>query len=427
MSSVVRPATSYSPRPAPCRRWIAALLLLPAAVLAQAVDSDEARTPSWALGDDRCSYTLISSRVALTTLACAEEAMYPTRASALVFTQRRSGHRFPGKVLLPKRLIHLPPAGLALATFDADVFVDSQRKPTAGAPIPSYSLEANLLKDPLPTAPRTAGTRFVVVKGEFMIHGYPTRGVQNGPIYHSIDRPLVYRSLNYLRQTERQRFKRMKGPELSSDDLLGEQLKELKLERIRGGHRHDDFVITLAGTLTDEITMRRPAPDAMRPFEAHLGGSALMASLREDPYPGVKQGVYMVGLISGDGLFHTRLSAHWPAIYEALVKAKQIDAARRVATQVLDLKFWSADRLGTVGDLYGRVHPTTGAFEFFRLRKLTDGGTYWDLPVDGRDNEWWEFLGTKLPTRAEVLGLKSPPKRAPAASASLTPPRGSAP
>lgn len=385
------------------RRWAAALLLAPALALAQDPPEKETRTPSWALGDDRCSCTVIAPGVALTTLDCADEALHPTSASALVFTQRRTGARLPGVVQLRPKLAQLKPAGLVLVRFDGDRLLDDQNSPTLGAPIPSYVRENELLKDPPPGATRQQGTRLVVTKGGYMIRGYPRKNEQSVLFYDDRDRPLVYRSLAFLEKTEPQRFKRHTGTPLDWDDLLGEKLRDRQLSRRKGPQDPDDLVIPLVGESTDFITHRHPRFDVTRPFERHLGGSALMASFHEHPYPGAKRHVYLVGLVTGDGLFHARLSAHWPAIHAALVKARLSDAARHIATQVLDLKTWSPDRLGQVGDLYGHVHPTTGVLEFFRLRHVDADKTYWTLPVDGRDNTWWEYLGHRLPSRKEVL------------------------
>ncbi|MDH0863596.1 hypothetical protein [Mitsuaria sp. GD03876] len=122
------------------------------------------------------AYTMISPRVALTTLRCGATAMYAGDGPALVFTQRRTGATRIGTVAMGRaRLAMLPPSGLALVHFKGtDPFG------TTGAPLASYAEEAALLRDPASSpAPRTEGTR-LYVHGKQVVDAYPF-----GPTLHS--------------------------------------------------------------------------------------------------------------------------------------------------------------------------------------------------------------------------------------------------
>ncbi|WP_431048949.1 hypothetical protein [Roseateles sp. L2-2] len=360
----------------------------------------EHRMASWAFGVEDCSATLITSRIALTTSRCADRAKFPVGGAALSFTQRRTGTTFPGQVVMHAQLSELPPSGLALIELRA-----SSDTGTKGAPIASYVQEAGLLKDPKPGATREQGRRLYAfatsrVDGYAWVHGVGARD-------RSFDNqrlPLTYRSLARLKSTERGRFQRS-GLDVPWDDLLGERVQHA----LRGWNdpSADALLIPLAGTITDGMTHRRRPPpmpgwgQMSSPFQSGDEGSGLLATAR--PAGDLALDGKLVGLTGGDGLLHMRLSAHWPAIYRAMIEQGWREDAAQVAAQVLNLKAFDEARTGKPGQFYALANPSTNDVEFFRLRRVDADGTYPARPSHGQGDDWWEFLGTDLPSRAEVM------------------------
>ncbi|OWQ45233.1 hypothetical protein CDL60_21080 [Roseateles noduli] len=128
-----------------------------------------------------------------------------------------------------------------------------------------------------------------------------------------------------------------------------------------------------------------------------------------------------------------RMSHYWPWIYRTLMNAGAREEALVLAAQVLnpwqniersltlpltrervqqsrlgllrpDLLDWNSfDRRGVIGRVYAYDNPYTKQVEFFRLAKLGSDGRYGYFPVDQKDNEEWEYLGTDLPSCEAVL------------------------
>jgi hypothetical protein len=128
-----------------------------------------------------------------------------------------------------------------------------------------------------------------------------------------------------------------------------------------------------------------------------------------------------------------RMSHYWPWIYRTLMNAGAREEALILAAQVLnpwqdieraltlpltrervqqfrlglrrpDLLDWNSfDRRGVIGRVYAYDNPWTKRVEFFRLARLDPDGRYWYFPIDRKDNEYWEYLGTDLPSCDAVL------------------------
>jgi hypothetical protein len=334
--------------------------------------------------------------------------MYPTAGPALVFTQRRTARTFAGQVVWHPQLTELPPKGLAIVRIAPSVALG-----TVGAPIASYAEEARLLKDPKKGEPRTEGRRLHAY-GRYKIDGYAfTPGIGTSRrSYDSLHHPLTYRSLNRLRQTEASRFVKHLGSHYW-DDLLGVQVGTT-LPGLDAS-RADELLIPLAGTVADALTHRRRPPSSsgwqqmVPPFESYVAGAGLLATF--DPEGASDKG-RLVGLVSGDGVLHMRLSAHWPLVHRVLIEQGLASDAEHLARQVLNLQPFANDRCGKPGQLYGQENPSTLAFEFFRLRHVEADGTYPALPSHGQSDRWWEFLGTDLPTRAKVMKMQKEDREA---------------
>lgn len=161
----------------------------------------------------------------------------------------------------------------------------------------------------------------------------------------------------------------------------------------------DDLAIFTVGTSADVTSFDLAGPGRMypafrvSPFQITDAGAGLMAERR----PGR---ALLVGVVEGMHA-HSRLSAHWPWIYKALVDAGRVDDAHVIAGQLLGPR--SADCVSTqTGDPCFRTTQDGRHHEFFRRI----GSTPFPLPEDGRDSEGWAFLGTELPgRRAGALGV----------------------
>jgi hypothetical protein len=410
------------------RRWLAAAALSVPAWVAAAPQADY-RMAAWALGVEDCSATLITSRIALTTSRCADRAKFPVSGLALSFTQRQTGTAFPGQVVMHAGLAELPPSGLALIALNA-----SSAAGTTGAPIASYVQEAGLLKDPKPGATREQGRRLYAfatsrVDGYAWVYGEGARDRS----FDDMRLPLTYRSLARLKSTERGRFQHS-GLDVHWDDLLGERVQRA----LRGWKdpSADELLIPLAGTIADGMTHRRRPPpmpgwgQMSSPFRSADEGSGLLATAR--PAGDLAVDGKLVGLAGGGGLLHMRLSAHWPAIYRAMIEQGWREDAAQVAAQVLNLKAFEEARTGKPGQFYSLPNPSTGEVEFFRLRRVEADGTYPARPSHGQGDDWWEFLGTELPTRAWVMKRQAEDRAAAkatglATNSPLTPLPGTAP
>lgn len=61
------------------------------------------------------------------------------------------------------------------------------------------------------------------------------------------------------------------------------------------------------------------------------------------------------------------------------------------------------DRRGVIGSIYPYANPYSRTLEFFRLVGLGRDGRYWYFPTNQKDNRYWEYLGTQLPSARETL------------------------
>lgn len=383
------------------------------------------QVPVWVLGRDHCSATQISPRVALTTYACAVGALSPAGDGRVQLMQRVNRRPLSGRLIEDRLLRNAPPAGLQLILLDEPPSWEPLG--TTGAPIPSYRRERELLRDPAAPSPaRWEGTRLYAygptptrvdrTDTPMFIrsyHGVTGSGMRFGDEIHL---PLTYRSLDFHRRTEPERFASAPGRVAAGTDVLGEDVTAAL-----GGRddvsRADRWLIPLVGTAADGITRtERPMPlpgqpavlDA--PFLGANQGAGLMATRAspEDEYyrPGA-----LVGLLAAPGTLHLRLALHWPEVHRVmLAQGLQADAAH-LARQVLDAKLPGNGNAesGAPGDIFESEDSRTGVTSFYRLKARIPDGSYWWLPKVGNDSDpWWEPLGTALPTRWHVLGWRAP-------------------
>ncbi len=377
--------------------------------------------PAWAFGDSRCAATLIAPRVLLSAYYCIG------REAEADMKQLRTGQTFRGKVVLhPSNREAVTqqnkaPAVPGLILLSDPVPLTTGRS-SAGrrqhtVPLPAYGVEKRLLKDPVKASAEghdaTEGTRLSAYSGHVRPRSASTpayrhvsyRATLSTSEYSEplLSRPLVYRSVSRLRLEEPERFAAGLAPAPGEDPDRFEQsrydLGTLLRQDFGAGFTRDrdidDVAITTVGVGKDRVAGTwNPYGNAypiwtITPFVAGDWGAGLLAEHRSGKD-------YLVGVVQGPSV-HPRMSAHWPWVYETLMAHGMKDDARIIATQVLGPR--SADCASArLGEICLRATQDGLAFDFFRRIGLTPNGGA-ALPVDGRDGEDWEFLGTRLPDR----------------------------
>ena len=393
--------------------------------LAASGSANASAPPAWTLGDDSCSATLITPRVAVSSFYCLGAVRSRTRADALVMRHRSTGRQLSGQTwadLAPGRVIdgvetHPPGKFLALMVLDAP----APGMTEAGAsPLPSYLEESRLLRDReeaptqlgawVPSPPRSVANAPEPPDVIFS-SAYVHRRNESGRIYSQLNRALIYRSVRALRAAEPARFE-LGEPALPPDDghgvdVLGRLLRRMMNGEVVPDRTVDDTLLTTVGTAADGMT-RLWSEEALRarslrhgfyvdsPFSGASSGSGLMASRDQRP-------PRLVGLILSD--LHLRLSAFWPAVHEALLKRGLTEDAGFLARRLLGQPDAGPETAAPrIGDVRHYDNPQSGRPEFFRRVALPADGGAMAFPTNGEDNEQWESIGTALPSRRAVVG-----------------------
>ncbi|KAI1691637.1 hypothetical protein Ddc_24113 [Ditylenchus destructor] len=350
--------------------------------------------PPWVFGadDGRCSATLIAPRVALSSSYCFAD------TARVQIKQLRTGEKFAGRVVA---LVGGPAAAIlpSLILLDTPVPppVDLPTKRTIRraqakhtVPIPAYRLEAQMLKEP-PSA-EAFGTRLNAYSADTRLPAQGGCGSTPRLPIREADAHAGARSVSSRpdawqgRRRDPVRAERLQPPRTAARTLRwGVPIIH---DDGRPGHRH-------RGCRTG--SQCRDAP----PFGAELSG------LDGQPLPeyGPGRGLlaqqrsgkdFLVGLVQGFAV-HTRMSAYWPAVYKTLRENNMDADALVIARQVLGQRRDDSRRVDP-GEVRMRVVADGGPPLFFRRIAPARAG-YRELPVDGRDDEGWEFLGTDLPDR----------------------------
>ncbi|WP_431048948.1 hypothetical protein [Roseateles sp. L2-2] len=374
-----------------------------------------AALPYWLLGDERCSATLITSRVAVTTYDCQGD----VGRQRHTMQQRSTGEHLTGRLLTdrPRRGVTAAEAtrlsGRPLALFLLDAPPSGLPGPGtfATGPLPTYREEAELVRDravnpawlsghvPSPSI----GADDVAPPRATEMEGHYVRPPAMPDRLATAERRLVYRSVSALRAAEPGRFD-LSGDGVLPDDGPGPDILGRLLRSRMNGHVVpdavlDDLVLTTVGDAADGITRlwsetaRQALLDERRlkhPFGTLARGVGLMAS----------RGTLsrLVGVVTDPSGVHWRLSAFWPAIYRALLDQGLREDARALASRLLEQQSPSF-----VGKVSYYDNPHSGRIEFFRRVAASADGHAAPFPTDGHDNEHWEYLGTELPASREVL------------------------
>jgi len=345
------------------------------------ITNDE-KAPSWSafLGND-CSAIQLTPHVAISTDQCiysyASYALYYPKESA--FLSGWSPQFYTG----PERYNGvLGEVGLAIMDTSFPAYVP--------ADILSYKEERRLLvngNDDL-----TAGAMFLLASGtppdsnDGRRHVTTTQRYEN-PSAGQNARPLIYRSVSRYHQLEPERFQFGDENPLFTPDVLD----NLYVQRNLNDAQVNAEVLLSAGIESD----RRNG--IISPVTGQdLGGGVF--------YKRENGGLALVGLIASPTL-HTRLSHYWPWVYGRILSSGLKAEAIAFSQRVLGTGDWgSNDRHGQVGDIYVYDNPYNHEVEFFRLTRLGSDQRYWYFPTDKRDNYFWTYLGTSLPTIEEAVG-----------------------
>lgn len=194
-------------------------------------------------------------------------------------------------------------------------------------------------------------------------------------------RPLIYRSVSKYRELEPARFT------INTSNPLGDPfvLDYLYQTRKLSDQQVDSMVLLTSG-LEDDTANGIGNP--ITPSDTS-GGVFYKATDGKQS---------LVGLISSQNV-QPRLSYHWPWIYQKIKQKLPKADAIAFANKVLGTDGWdSNNQLGTLGDVYVYDNPFNGDVEFFKLIGLKSDQRYGYFPTNKTNNQYWQYLGTSLPT-----------------------------
>lgn len=360
-----------------CCAGLAFTQTLQAAINGQLMVADQ--VPDWAAGDEyRCSGTLITPRVLISSAQC---------SGATGYFHRKTGQKYYGKTITyptTRDVLGNVSVFITDTPFGGSPTVDT-------APIASYSDEIRELLDGNDELSQGTSLLFFAQDGWGAQNARQMRLVTTyndlaNPIRMdtgdlssgqsiSYGPPLIYRSAQKYRQLEPDRmasslarFYRVGGPQFDDQDA-------------------DDAVIFTAGGADWSATIGAPL------------GNEYGAGL----FYGRPNGrVALVGTSFGS-LNHVRLSHYWPWVVKTLLNQGLREDAVLLSQKVLGTGNWGEnDRAGQVGQIYVYDNPYSGQIEYLRLISVDASNRYWYFPVNQKDNENWEYLGTTLPDKEQA-------------------------
>ncbi|ANH70046.1 hypothetical protein [Mitsuaria sp. 7] len=379
--------------------------------------------PPWLLGDETCSATLVTPRVAISSYYCLGHVRPLRRTDAFTMRQWSTGEALSGQVMVdlndaPVTYGAMPGRQLALFVLDQPLSALNDGM----TPLPSYREETWLIQDRavsptdlsirVPQRPRHRPSEARPAAELNRFGTYVQVRDSTSEIYATLgDRPLTYRSVRSLRAAEPQRFDVGDFPLPPDDgpgvDHLGRSLKRAMNGEIVPDRLIDDTLLLTVGTATDEITRvwsaagtlarsRRGGLHVEFPYTPGTSGGGLLASRGE-------LHDRLVGLVTNDQV-HLRLSAFWPAIYRELMARGLKEEALVLAGRLIEQPS-GADRAreARIGDVRFYDNPYSDRVEFFRRISSGAEGTASVFPTDARDSDQWAYLGTELPSRRAVV------------------------
>ncbi|MEN0105099.1 MAG: hypothetical protein AAGC84_01600, partial [Pseudomonas sp.] len=119
---------------------------------------------------------------------------------------------------------------------------------------------------------------------------------------------------------------------------------------------------------------------------------------------GQEQG--LLGIVAGKDLApqaQILLTDTWQEVYQALMAQGLREDAMLLGRKLLASGEWGEnDRRGSVGQIYVYDNPYNRQVEFFRLAALGADQRYGYFPINQQDNQYWQYLGTALPSITEA-------------------------
>ncbi|MGY4532398.1 hypothetical protein ACVW0Y_001522 [Pseudomonas sp. TE3786] len=332
--------------------------------------------PHWAVGNFSCSGTLITPRVVLTAGHCTEA--NPT----LGFYHRLTGQVYYGNTAsYPQH--HGPFGDVGIVMMDTR-FGGSGDVSTA--PIATYQEEKQVTQGS--DNPATSKTPLVIYAKDTPTGNFSTNAriadaywdprhndlsvIPDGP-------PMIYRSAHTFRALEPER---MVGTADNGNFFKPGLVQQLSLNLLSDQNIDKAVIIAAA---TDALGENGGSPI----FAGDSGGGIFFRMPNQTlRFFGVVSSVYV----------HTRASRHWPWVVQTLIDKGLRDDAISLSKKVLGIGDWgSNDRRGQVGQIYVYDNPYTHKIEYFRLASVDSSGRYGYFPINKKDNEYWEYLGTTLP------------------------------
>lgn len=267
--------------------------------------------------------------------------------------------------------------------------LDPSLPATEAADILSYKEERQLLVDG--NDDLTVGAKQVLVSGTpndssndrrvTITQWYAGKGSEKNA------RPLIYRSVGRYHQLEPSRFDFYSPNPVFTPELLD----NLYVQRNLNDRQVNAILLLTVGVEDD------PSNDIVSPITDQDRGGGVF-------YKRADGRLALTGLISTSHVL-TRLSHYWPWAYQQILRSGLKDEAIAFSQKVLGTGNWgSNDRQGQLGDIYVYDNPYNNEIEFFRLIRLGSEQRYWYFPTDKRDNYFWKYMGTSLPTIEEAVG-----------------------
>ncbi len=338
------------------------------------------QSPDWAVFlDKNCSATQITAHVAISTGSCVDKLyrlMYP-KISAYTASPHNAQSQYSGQD-------RYGPVGNVGIAFTVDFFnrFNEDLKP---ANILSYTQEKRLLVDGNDDLTRGANlSLYASTPGDDLW----VRNVTSTDWYldknsprPADSRPLIFRSLQKYRQLEPQRFNFNNPNPVMPLDLLNyfyvqRQIKDQQINAIQ---------LLVTGLDSD------PDSGIANPITPTDVGGGIF-------YKAPDGTLSLAGIISGTKS-HVRLSHYWPWVYSAIKEKGTREEAITFSRKVLGTGEWGTnDRKANIGDIFVYDNPYTNEVEFFRLINRGGDLRYWYFPIDRKDNYYWQYLGTSLPT-----------------------------
>ncbi len=337
-----------------------------------------AQVPGWAAVSYGCNGTLITPRVIVTARHCLPD------SGEYGFFLRKTGQWYSGKTATyPKRYGPLGDVGILMT----DSTFGGGAKDVWPAAVASYKEELQFLRNGNDAF--TSGTRMVIWASDSSKNSFTTARTTDSftgkylgsGLGYEQGRKMFYRSVTKYRGTEPDRLNGLR--EYDNENIFNTELVGVMNGLKFTDQDADDAVVLTAPPLNTSPVSNSPI------FNGDSGGGIFFAT------PG--NSIHLVGTVSGTAA-HARLSNYWPWIVKTLIdKGLRADAIL-LSQKVLGAPNWGTNgRVAEVGQIFVYDNPYTHKVEFFRLASLAKGAQYGYFPINQRDNENWEYLGTTLP------------------------------